>query len=186
MRPAHFLLATLLMLASRSMVAQPAQVDTAARRRAMDKIAFLVGDWAGEATAFVAGGQQMRMWQSEWVRPKLKGQILAVEGMGRRLLAGGPADTLFNAWATIEWSPDKGYMMKSTTLDGRSGEFPLTVTDSGFTWGIELPAGARVRYTMRLTTSGEWSEFGEYTRDGSQWLPVMNMRLKRTQSPLRP
>jgi hypothetical protein len=168
------------------LLAQPAMVDTAARRKAMEKLAFLVGDWGGEATAMVAGGQQLKMWQVEWVRPKLKGQILAVEGMGRRLLAGGPADTLFNAWATIEWTPEKGYMMKSTTMDGRSGEFPLTVSDSGFVWGIDIPSGGKVRYTMRLTPAGEWSENGQYTRDGTTWYPVMDMRLKRTTSPTRP
>ncbi len=184
--PAQFLLVALLWLTGSSLFAQSAMVDTAARRRAMDKLSFLVGDWGGEATAMVGQGQQLRMWQSEWVRPKLKGQILAVEGTGRRLLAGGPADTLFNAWATIEWTPEKGYVMRSTTMDGRGGEFPLAVTDSGFTWGFEVPAGGRVRYTMRLTTAGEWSEFGEYTRDGSQWFPVMSMRLQRTQAPPRP
>jgi hypothetical protein len=167
------------------LAAQPVMVDTAARRKAMDKLAFLVGDWGGEATAFTQAGQ-MKLWQSEWIRPKLKGQILAVEGMGRRLLASGPADTLFNAWATIEWTAEKGYMMKSVTLDGRSGEFPLTVSDSGFVWGIDLPQGGKVRYTMRLSPSGEWMENGQYTRDGSTWYPVMDMRLKRTTSPARP
>ena len=172
-------LCALLLLGGSTLGAQMPGPDTAAKRKAMEKLAFLVGDWGGEASATVGRGQQIRLWQTEWVRPKLKGQILAVEGIGRRLPATGPADTIFNSWAVIDWAPEKGYFMRSNVLDGRSGEFPVTVNDSGFVWGFEV-MGGRVRYTMNLTPLGEWHEKGEFTRDGAQWFPTMEMRLKKT------
>ena len=167
------------LLLSSSLAAQMPGVDTAAKRAAMAKLNFLVGDWGGEAMAVVARGQQVRVWQTEWVRPKAKGLILAVEGVGRRLPSTGPADTIFNSWAVIDWAPEKGYFMRSYVLDGRSGEFPVTVTDSGFVWGFEVPGG-RTRYTMAITPAGEWYEKGEFSRDGTQWFTTMEMRLKKT------
>lgn len=156
----------------------PPQVDTAAKRRAMEKLSFLVGDWQGEAMAVTGPGRQVRVWQTEWVRPKLKGQILAVEGLGRLLTDTGPTDTLFNAWAVIDWAPDRGYFMRSNVLDGRVGEFPVHVTERGFVWGFEVPGG-QVRYSMVLTPQGQWHERGEFSRDGQRWFPSMEMRLDR-------
>ena len=172
-------LALILFTTATTALAQPAPVDTAAKRRAMQKLAFLVGDWGGEATAMVGRGQQVRLWQTEWVRYKLNGQILAVEGVGRRLTPTGPADTLFNAWAVIDWQPQRGYFMRSNVLDGRSGEFPLEVSDSGFVWGFEVPGG-RVRYTMSVTPEGGWHERGAFSRDGTQWFPTIEMKLARS------
>lgn len=161
------------------LVAQPqAPVDTAAKRKAMERLAFIVGDWEGEATAFMGPGRQVRMWQTEWVRPKLKGQIMAVEGVGRLLTPNGPTDTLFNAWAVIDWEPARGYFMRSNVLDGRVGEFPIEVIQNGFIWGTPVPGG-RIRYTMVITPAGEWHEKGEYTRDEQQWYPTMEMKLKK-------
>ena len=160
----------------------PAMPDTAAKRKAMDKLAFIVGDWGGEATAMVGRGQQVRVYQTEWVRRKAMGQVIAVEGLGRRLTPGGLTDTLFNAFAVIDWAPERGYFMRSNVADGRYGEFPLTVTDNGFVWGFEIPGGmGRVRYTMTLT-DGLWHEKGEFTRDGTQWFPTMEMSLKKNPS----
>ena len=152
--------------------------DTAARRTAMERLHFLVGDWGGDVVSQTQAGQQSRHWQTEWVRYKLNGQVLALEGLGRRVLPTGAADTIFNAWASVDWTPERGYLMRTQTLNGRTGEVPLAVSDSGFSWGMKFPAG-QVRYTMRLLPSGEWHERGEFSRDGVNWINNLEMRLKR-------
>lgn len=155
----------------------PAAPDTAARRAAMQRLAFLEGDWAGPATAMLREGP-MPFQQTEWVRFKLGGQILVVEGVGRVLTNGTPGDTTFNAFAIIDWTPDRGYRLRSTTREGRSGEFPLEVSDSGFVWSMPAPGG-QVRYTMRLTPAGEWHEVGEYLREGAPAVKAIEMKLRR-------
>lgn len=169
----------LALLIGSSLSAQPVAPDTAARRKAMEKLSFLVGDWAGDASASAGPGKQVRMWHTEWVRYKLRGQVIALEGVGRLRTEGAPGDTVFSAWGTITWSPERGYVMRSNVLDGHDGEFALQPTDSGFTWGMEVPAG-RVRYTMRITPEGEWHERGEFSRDGLRWYPTVDMKLRRT------
>lgn len=175
------LLALASMLAANPLLGQSsvqAAPDTAARRQAMERLSFLVGDWSGDATYRGAGGDSQTLRQTESVQWKLGRQMLLIEGIGRRLTGGEPADTAFNALATIDWLPDRGYAMRSTTLEGRQATFRLTLSDHGFTWGWEV-AGGQVRYTMELTSEGEWHERGEFSRDGQQWLQFIEMRLRR-------
>jgi len=152
--------------------------DTAARREAMARLAFLVGEWSGEATYHGGPGDSQTLRQTESVQWKLGRQMLLIEGVGRRLTDGEVGDTAFDALATIDWLPDRGYAMRSTTLEGRQATFTLTLSDHGFTWGWEV-AGGRVRYTMELTSEGEWHERGEFSRDGEQWQRFIEMRLRR-------
>jgi hypothetical protein len=145
----------------------------------MERLAFLVGEWAGPAWYQTGPGGRDSLWQTEDVRFKLRGQILLVEGVGRRGRPGSLGDTAFNAVAVLDWLPARGYAMRSHTLDGRGGTFPLEVSDSGFVWGFDV-AGGKVRYTMRLTPTGEWHERGDFSRDGDRWFPTFEMRLRRT------
>lgn len=146
------------------------------------RLAFLAGAWSGPAWYQLPSGGRDTLRQTEHVQLKLRGQVLLVEGIGRRLAGGTPTDTVFSALATIDWVPDRGYTMHSYTLEGRQGTFPLTVSDSGFVWGFEVPGG-RIRYTMRLTAEGEWLERGEFSRDGERWFPTLEMRLRRQSPP---
>lgn len=164
-----------------SAAGQQTAADTAARHQAMTRLAFLEGDWAGKAWASQGPGSRLEMWQTERVRFKIGGQVLLVEGLGRRLVDGQPADTVFHALGTIDWLPERGYLMRSFTLAGQQGEFPLTVSESGFVWGFDV-RGGRVRYTMQVTPSGDWNEKGEFTRDGEQWFPIFEMTLGKVRS----
>ena len=120
----------LLLIAVSSFASAQAAPDTAARRKAMDKLNFLLGDWGGEAMAVVGRGQQVRVFQTEWVRRKVGGQVIAVEGLARRYTPEGLKDTVFNTLGVIEWLPERGYFMRSHVMDGRSGEFPVIAAKS--------------------------------------------------------
>lgn len=151
--------------------------DTAARRQAMQKLAFLVGEWSGPAWAMMGPGQRMEMRQTEKVRYALGGQVLLVEGIGQRLVNGVPTDTVFHAAATVDWLPDRGYLMRSYTLGGHFGEFPLELAERGFVWQAPAPGG-KVIYTMRLTDDGTWDERGVYEGNG-RTMPVVQLTVKK-------
>ena len=42
-----------------------------------------------------------------------------------------------------------------------------------------MPPTGRVRFTIALTPAGEWSEIGEYSRDGTAWAKFFAMTLKK-------
>ena len=156
--------------------AAQAAPDTAARRAAMARLAFLQGRWSGEASAMVGRGQKLEMIQTESVRYATGGQTMLVEGVGRRIAAGEPRDTLFHAVATIDWLPERGYLMRAYTLAGHYGEFPLTVTERGYVWEMPVPGG-KVMYTMGLTADGTWDERGDYVR-GDQRYEVIRLLVR--------
>jgi hypothetical protein len=44
-------------------------------------------------------------------------------------------------------------------------------------WSREVPGG-RIRNTA-LYTGDEWHEIGEFSRDGTTWTQIMELRLRR-------
>ena len=167
-------------LAAVSSDAQPTASDPVARREAMQKLAFLVGEWSGDARMMMGPGRTENVRQTEHVRFALSGQVLVIDGIGRTLKDGTVGDTAFQAFGMLDWRPERGYQLRSMTHEGREGTFVVAplAEGQGFTWGFEVPGG-RTRYTIRLTPEGEWHERGEFSRDGQQWFPTMEMRLRR-------
>lgn len=64
------------------MTQAPRTPDLAAQRAAMQKLAFLIGDWSGEARIF-RGGETIELLQTEHAEYKLDGLLLLIEGIGR-------------------------------------------------------------------------------------------------------
>jgi hypothetical protein len=71
------------MVVSGSTMAQlPRNPDLNAQRAAMQKLAFLVGKWNGEARLLHGPDQDLQ--QTEEVQYKLDGLLLVIEGVGRK------------------------------------------------------------------------------------------------------
>lgn len=130
--------------------------DVAAQKRAMQKLAFLVGDWTGEATVAVPSSGPVRVHQTEHVEFKLDGLIMVMEGTGRN----DAGEVRFRAFAVIAYDDaTRKYHFRSYN-DGRYLDTDLEVTNDSFEWGY-IAGPAKVRFTMHLTPKGEWTETGE-------------------------
>lgn len=153
--------------------------ESAEMKSQMDKLSFMLGDWEGDAWSMTREGR-VDLRQSEHVEMRLGGAIMMVEGTGRELDESGiPGEIVFNAVAVISPSDSADYKMHSWLLDGRSGEFDLVLTDTGYKWTLPTPYGT-TRYFMELNADGEWYEWGEFSRDkGVSWTRVFEMRLTR-------
>src|ERR1700674_4361206 len=79
--------------------AQPQRPNVTAQREAMQKLAFLVGTWTGEATT-IRPNQTIKAKQTEYVTYKLDGLGLLIEGTGRNPDSG---DVMFRALATVSY-----------------------------------------------------------------------------------
>jgi hypothetical protein len=171
-----------LMLAALTLTAGAARAQEAGAggREAMRRLAFLEGEWEGEAWIESGPGERRRLRQTETVRYSNSGHVLVIQGTGWESEAGGAERMAFNAVAVVSHAADAGYRMRSYTMEGRTGDFELTVSDSGFVWGMEFPAG-RVRYTMRLTPEGEWREVGEFFRGEAPGRTVIELRVRKKQ-----
>jgi hypothetical protein len=151
----------------------------AGARAAMDRLAFLVGEWEGDASMQRGPGTPERYRQAETVTREAGGTVLAIRGVGSRLLAGAePAAVVHDAFAVITWDGAR-YRMRSHLADGRSGEFEVTLRENGLTWESPGPGGGRIRYLMDLTPAGEWVETGAWSADGATWRQFLEMKLRR-------
>jgi len=154
-------IATLLLFSSQ-LIAQRASDSVATQKQAMQKLAFLVGNWSGPATITRGPGQTLHLTQTEKVDYKLDGLVLLVQGKSTD--TGGK--TQFEALATISYDDAAhGYRIRAYN-DGHYVDTDLTAEPDGFSW--EFPAGpARIANTMHLTSKGEWQESTDVTFGGN-------------------
>lgn len=151
------------------------------RLAAMEKLAFLEGEWRGETWTRTREGERLEGRVVERVERRLDGAILTLEGRGA---AGDPdapgADLTHHAFAVVFFDPDAGEYRMHSYKDGRFLDAALSVTgNEALQWGFDVPDGGRVRFSIRLDEQGRWSEEGHYSPDGETWLPFFGMTLER-------
>ena len=153
--------------------------DPSANRAAIDRLGAMVGRWRGDAWMAREGGQRVETVMTETVERKLGGTVLLIEGLGQvPAEGGGEPRVVHHALAVLSFDPRTGgYQMRSHLANGLSGDFAVTLVDGGVSWSREVPGGT-VRNTARFT-GDEWHEIGEFSRDGTTWLQVMEIRLRR-------
>jgi hypothetical protein len=114
----------------------------------------------------------------ETVERKLNGAVLLVEGRGTVSMPDAEERVVHHALGVISFEPISGtYTLRSFLATGQSGEFELTLVDNGVVWSRVVPGG-RIRNTARFTAD-EWHEIGEFSRDGTTWTQMMELRLKK-------
>jgi hypothetical protein len=139
--------------------AQERPPNTAAQREAMQKLAFLVGTWTGEAKILSNPSGPFTVKQTEQIQFKLDGLVLTMEGTGRNPSTG---EVAFGAFATVAYDDAAGVYKFRSHSDGRYLETELKVIDKGFEWGFDA-GPAKVRFVMRLNAAGDWVETGDVT-----------------------
>ena len=127
----------------------------------MQKLAFLVGKWEGEARVLHGPGQWADLYQTEEVQYRLDGLILVIEGIGRRKSDSQP---LIQALAIVSFDDESGtYRMRAFNA-GRflESELELLNENKAISWDFALGQVA-TRSVLRINDSGEWNELAEIT-----------------------
>ncbi|HSA56438.1 MAG TPA: hypothetical protein VLE53_12095 [Gemmatimonadaceae bacterium] len=151
--------------------------DPAAAQAGIARLDFMVGRWRGPAWQ-QRGAERVQTQMLEVVERKLGGAVLLVEGRGTVTVAGAEERVVHHALGVVSFDPASGtYTLRSYLATGQWGDFTLTLIDGGVQWTREVPGG-RVRNTARYTKD-EWHEIGEFSRDGTTWMPIMELRLRR-------
>jgi hypothetical protein len=144
-----------------------------AQRVAMTKLEMMDGEWRGEASMAMPGGQQYTFTQTERVGLMLDGSVRVVEGRGYA----PDGSVSFNAFAVISYDPKAETFSMRSYARGQAGDFTGTPTSDGFRW--EIPAGpAKIQYTA-VIKDGVWHEIGDRISPDSEPVRFFEMTLKR-------
>ena len=167
----------LFLLGSLSSYAQQKPEPRPKVKAAMQKIAWLAGNWQGEGSMQMPGAKH-QFKQQEWISFKANNSVLLIEGLG---LTEAGGDTVHQALALISFDEATDtYYMQAVKGDGKVINAEVEVTDNEFSWSFATGATAKVKYII-TNKNGQWHENGSYTPDGSQWYPFMSMVLERTE-----
>jgi hypothetical protein len=120
------------------------------------------------------GAGERVVTHTERVGTMLDGTIAVIEGKS----FGPDGKVPFNAFAVVSFDArTRSYAMQSYT-GGRSGSFPMTVTERGYAW--EIPAGPNAKVRYKAVFDGTtWTETGDFAADGQPPRPFFKMTLTR-------
>ncbi|MCA8901909.1 MAG: hypothetical protein KDA53_11745 [Hyphomonas sp.] len=138
-------------------------------------LAFMFGEWVGEASGVGADRKPFQVTQTERVGPMLGGDLVLVEGTGY----GADGAAAFNALGVISQTAAEGGWEIHSYNGGRAGTFPFEPKANGFVWSTPAGPNARMRYTATFT-DGNWSQVGEYVAEGQDPVQTFQMQLTRT------
>lgn len=127
----------------------------------MQKLAFLVGKWSGEACILQGPVQSLDLYQTEEVQYKLDGLLLVIEGVGR-----SKSDSLLalQAFGLISFDHESTTYTMRACNDGRFLESEVRLLDepNAISWGFSL-GPFKTQSVLRINARGEWTELAELT-----------------------
>ena len=143
---------------------------------ALQKIAFLTGNWKG--SGYIQMGPQKHSFnESETITLKLNGTIIQIEGEGKDQQ--NPELTIHQAFAIISYNIQNAkYVMKAFRGDGEQVDADTKlIAENSFQWSFSNPMAGQIKFT--ITVSGKiWTEIGEISRDdGKNWNKYFEMTL---------
>lgn len=149
--------------------------DKAAHQAAMQKFAFLVGEWEGSGSIAMGPGPRQPFTQTERIQFRHDGTLLMIEGHGKHASTGA---SVHDALAIVTYDAPKGkYRFRSFAAVGRYAEAEAIVDGNRMTWWMK-PGPVTVRYTI-VVDNGIWKEIGESSPDGKTWTPFFEMTLRK-------
>ena len=151
--------------------------DINAQRAAMQKLAFLVGHWSGEAHVLRGPGDFVELLQTEHAQYKLGGLLLEIEGLGRKKSDGEPA---LQALGIISYDDENSTYHMRGFNDGRFLETDVKLLEggAGLTWGFTL-GEVRTSSVLRINEKGEWTEYHEITLGSQPAKKLMDVTVRR-------
>lgn len=146
-----FLLSALLICVSAS--AQEVQ-EKSPELKAIAKLNFLVGNWAGQGISYDAGGTKTTYYDEEFVRYDLDGDILLINARGSR-----DGETTYQLHTVIHYDKlSKNYIYSPYTATG-TRPFTCNLTDENQFICYTMTKDFRLIF-QRLP-DGRWNEYGE-------------------------
>jgi len=164
-----------------SLLASPALAEDVDKQQvaAMAPLAWMAGEWRGEASMKAPTGEQNSL---SWERVTLAagGTALLIQGRHNRRNADGSAGELVHDTAgLLHFQPATGkYRFVTQLANGRSGDFEARVDGQKLVWFLPAGQGQQIRYEIQPNPAGQWTEDGFFCR-GEACQPFFKMTLSK-------
>jgi hypothetical protein len=146
---------------------------------AMEKLAWMKGEWEGEGWRATREGRETFNVR-ESVGEELDGLVIVVHGRGWAAGENGEEIEGHKAFGVLSYDAfAQTYRFDAFVKQGYQTRTAPQIEDNGYRWSHPAGPDTQMRYFARLTDGGEWLETGERcVKDAC--VPAMEMRLKRT------
>lgn len=126
-------------------------------------------------------GHRQTFRSSEKVELKLDGLVLVIEGTHYGRIPGQADEIkLHHAVGIVTYDESsKDYRFLAYKADGKSVDARGEFREGAFIWSFSDPRLGHVRFTIRRTPDGRWSEIGERSADGTRWTKYFEMNLSK-------
>lgn len=136
-----------------------AMAEKSEQQIAIEKLAFLTGDWAGPGVSYRPDGSTTAYHDTEAVWFDVQNSVLIIQANGYD----GDTPT-YSLHTIIDYRADEGHYRYTTYgLGGGRSELTCDLIDAVFT--CQNDAGT-YRLFFQRTADGKWNEYGERLTDG--------------------
>lgn len=160
-----------------------AQPRVTPSQKEMAKLQFMVGSWRGKSTFQLGPGKAQEATGTEIARSLQNGTLMLVEGHFSAEFPGEkkPRD-VHDALGIISYDAKTKRYLFHAYRNGHRQELELTLLDKqSVRWSTKMDNGSIIRFTLKI--EGDlWHEVGEFSRDGKQWFPFLDMKLNKVKS----
>lgn len=144
------------------------------KKTEMKKLDKMIGQWQG--SGWIQQGPKRETFSgTENVQRKIDGLALLIEGR----FTNPEGKVIHETLAAMSYDVGaKFYKMRAYLASGMSGECDLKIVGDVYEWGFQTPVGATIKYTITVTPD-KWTESGEFSKDGKEWMKFFEMKLDR-------
>ena len=157
-----------------------AQPTEKVQKGAMQKLNWLIGEWAGTSEVNM-GGKKSSVFVKETVRPNLDSTIFIINGQGtQKDSVTNTQRIVHDAFAVVSYDEKQNkFRWNAWRIPGGTyGELEIKLGNNSFEWMTQVKGG-QTRYKATLNEKGQWIEIGEFSRDGVKWFKYITMVLDR-------
>jgi len=157
-----------------------AQNDSTATKLSVEKLDFMVGEWEGTGWMMTRNGKEQSIIK-EKAEFKLDKSIIVVEGLGTKTdTITNEVKIIHNAFGIIFFDSKNNKLSMNAYKNGESTQSEIEfIKDKVFQWKMEIPNSGKVRFTVDFSIDDKWTEIGEFSRDGINWMQFLGMELTR-------
>ena len=145
----------------------------------MKSVHFMAGIWEGEGWAYSSQGEKEYTQVKEKIVFKLDSTVLYIEGLGTRK-EGEKVSVVHDALAILYYDVfQREYKMNSFISRGMSTNAQVELKENQtVVWWFKAGPVMTIRYTLTINDD-VWTEYGERSSDGENWMKFFEMTLKR-------